>query len=245
MQLVEQGLVRDEEDLRSRRPDLLGELMLNWIQHTQTGCRFATHLAKQRDRAGWSTLVFPTHLDDETFATLVATSLRGAKDEAEMVMFVFPWADTPSDVAEVIRQLVRCEGWWWEEQMTLDEQPHDDVLVGLRWLLPSRTSESWALGFAPFDFMPFTRRGPYASVVLRPRDPTIEMPPEGRAPVHLAQVPHFLGDRGRYKGEVWLSTEQQRRDLLQGELTYAARARVTFALPKELVAQLPPPTTEP
>ena len=242
-QLVDQGLVEDEKDLIDRRPDLLGELMINWIQHSQTACRFATHLARVRDQAGWSTFVIPHALDDNAFRTVIETALLGAEDDAEMVMFVFPAVETGTDLADLIRQLAGCDGWWWEEQMALDEQPHDEVLVGLRWLLPSQIAESWALGFAPFDSMPFTRRGPYAAVVMRPRDPSFEPPREGRAPVHLAQVPHYLGERGRYQGEIWKSTEQQRKELLQGELTHAARGRVTFAVPREFAHLLPTPRT--
>jgi len=245
--LVEQGLVADEADLLGRRPDLVGDLMLNWIQHSQTSCRFATQLAKLRDQAGWHNVVFPRRLNDLTFRTMIDSVICPPPDTAELIMFVFPWVQTAEDLAGLIAQIVTCSGWSWVEPIAIDAPAADECLVGLRWLLPSGKSESWALGFAPFNFMPFTRRSPYAAVVIRAADPRPEnRPHEGLAPVHLAQVPHFFGERGTPDtGEIWKSTQLQREELLGGELTYAAKARVSFVLPRRLADRYLPTAPSP
>lgn len=230
--LIEQGLVADEDDLLQRRPDLAGDIMLNWIQHSQTGCRFATHLAKRRATSGWQIAVVPRRLREEVFRSVIEGLLRPQPTEAEMVMVVFPWVISPEDLADLIGMLARCEAWSWEEPVSMEGGSHDECLVGLRWALPSGTAESWVLGFAPFPFMPFTRRAPYTAIVMRTRDPEPDaLPSEGRAPVHLAQVPHFFGDRA---DEIWKSTQRQRATLLGEELTHAAKARVSFVIPRNL-----------
>lgn len=234
---VARGDVADEGELVRERPDLVHEAILNWVQHSATGCRFATHLAVRRQQAGWLPVTVSQRLEDKDFHRTITAVIRDTPG-VELTLLAFPWVETPEDLVELIRQMASCPGWWWEEAPA--GATHDGVLVGLRWALPSGKSASWALGLAPFDFMPFTRRAPWTSIVLRPQDPAQQAPKEGLAPVHLAQVPHFLGDRGRYKGEVWTSTERLRSALLAGELEAAAKARVTFNVPSMYRSQLPP-----
>ena len=234
--LVEKGLVADEAHLLAKRPDLVSVVMLDWIQSTQPGCVFAVHLAKRRDSAGWTNVVLPDHVSDHEFQAVVDAVLCPPSPESEMIMVTFPWVERPEDLAEVIRQLGNCTGWSWEDSVSFDGLGPEELLVELRWLLPSGEAKSWVLGFAPFDFMPFTRRAPYAAIVMRPVEPPEwqQRPEDDLAPVHLAQVPHFFGERGRYKGEIWTETERQRAQLLGGELVHAAKAHVTFALPRML-----------
>lgn len=233
--LIADGLVDSEDDLLRRRPDLVGGLYLDWLQQTPTGCHFATHLALHRsargDRppAGWVVRTFVEQRSDEEFAADVASAtLDGPNDQ--IILMIFPWVQTVDDLIELITQVQRCDGWSWEEHPAGVEC--EDVLVGLRWRLRSDRAVSWALGFAPFDFMPFTRRAPYAAIAMRTLDPPIDEPPDGRQPVHLAQVPHFLGERGRVDGPVWQMTQEWRADLLIGEPEYAAKAKVSFVIPE-------------
>ncbi len=234
--LAAKGLVADERDLLNRRPDLVETVMLDWIQSTQTGCGYAAHLAKQRDRAGWIPVVMERRLSDEEFRIAVDAILIPPSPNGEMIMFVFPWVETPEDLADVIGQIGQCTGWSWEDPFSLESYGANELLVQLRWLLPSGEAESWVLGFAPFAFMPFTRRAPYAAIVMRPLDPPDwqERPSDDLTPVHLAQVPHYFGERGKKHGEVWTETERQRAELLGDELTHVAKAHVSFALPIEL-----------
>lgn len=230
--LIALGLVSDEEDLLANRPDLAATVLLDWIQSTQTGCHFATHLARRRAEAGWLPLVMPRRLeDDELRATVDALLIP--PPAAEMVMIVFPWVSSAEDLVDLIAQMSTCSGWSLVDPISLDGEGPDETLVGLRWALDSGEAESWVLGFAPFDFMPFTRRAPYTAIVFRIQDPPDwqHRPEPDLIPVHLAQVPHFFGDRGAYQGEIWLRTVQTRAELLGGELTHAARARVSFSLP--------------
>jgi hypothetical protein len=237
--LIDRGLVADEQDLLERRPDLAATVMLDWIQSTQPGCLFATHLARHRSKAGWMPVVMPRRLSDEQFNQNL-DQILAPPPTAEMVMIVFPWVETPEELVDVIAQICACSDWSLVDPISLDGEGPDEVLVGLRWALPSGEAESWVLGFAPFDFMPFTRRGPYAAIVMRPLDPPDwqKRPEPDLIPVHLAQVPHFFGERGAYQGEIWRETERTRSELLGGELTHAAKARVSFVFPRRLADRL-------
>ena len=83
--------------------------------------------------------------------------------------------------------------------------------------------------------MPFTRRSPVPALALRTRGPVNE-----HGTLDLARMDHVRqGDAFDRDGEM---TKRNRTDLLNGELTHVAKAKVTLRLPRDLVELLPAPT---
>ena len=108
--------------------------------------------------------------------------------------------------------------------------------------MPDGKHESWALGFAPFDHMPKTRRAPHVAIVLK-TDP-VEQPFLKRDPsevsglrgIHLADLP-FDGTVATYT-KTWRKTQDLRKDRLDGFLEKGGKAKVTFTLPAKYRSQL-------
>jgi hypothetical protein len=78
--------------------------------------------------------------------------------------------------------LIEDAGW-------LDNEQGDSLHTGLRWNAEDGSYESWAVGIAPYETMPFTRQfsgAPFIALVVRPLPPADARPdtPQG---VHFAE----------------------------------------------------------
>lgn len=173
----------------------IARLVRTWISAGQTGCLYATALAKPPgDRPDvWSAQVVAERLDDELFGLVIGSAMRRI-GSADVLMLVFPYVRDDAALADLINQLVSLADWWWEDR----SRPQDRIVkVGLRWLLPDREHVSWVLGFAPMPWVPFTRRAPATALVMRvqPDAYTVpaEEPEDGLRGVHLAHMDHGMG----------------------------------------------------
>lgn len=212
--------------------ELVGEALFGWVRAGQTGCLFAQLLAADPSSAGWRSIVVPAPVDDDTLATVLGSVVFAGADAAQVC---FPWVDTPEALVEMIAQIARLPDWHGVE-IGSDEEL---VRVGLRWRLPVADHVSWVLGFAPFDFIPFTRRAPFAALELRTAAvyQSSRRRIEGDNEVHLADLDAPVPP-DRF-ARMWARTTERKRSLLAGELELAAKARVTFTVPAALAEGLP------
>lgn len=228
--LVDAGEVEDEADLLANRPELVSELMLSWIGYGQTGCHFATKLARSPAESGLLSVAYldsPSEAMVESFEAL----LLDAPAAFEAVQFILPRVQSPEDAIQLLSNLGAHPRWY---TTSIPNEQGDEDLVGLRWRLPGGRYVSWVLGFAPLETMPFTRRAPYTALFMRMKAPEFHDPDrpteDDLLAVHLADVPHRLSSESLLQ-KWWRNTRQTKTELLAGELTSAARARVTFSLP--------------
>lgn len=230
------GEVEDEDDLLTRRHDLLATIFHTWVQRGQAACQFAVHLAKYRAQAGWMEVVVP-RVDDEISVAAISTLLAGAgsEDSVEAVLLLLPSVRTWQSLVGLSGRLCRLADWHWEE---IDGAEQGHALAGLRWTPPGSINRSWVLAFGPFEELPYTRRAPVTALTLRTRGPANR---EGG--LDLAKMDSLVDDE---KGERFLDlTERNKADLLAGELAHAARARVTLQVANVLVPLLGPPAVPP
>lgn len=243
--LVEEGHIKSKQDLLENHPDLISEMFYAWVASGQLACQYAVKLASQpRDSGLISNVVFGALAHDDINDPLSSFLLASAR-ESEAVQIIFPDIDSPQDVVRLINCLCHDPSWRCEE-IPWEGGKAETLLLGLRWLLPGREYMSWALGFAPFDSMPFTRRAPFTAIVMRVRGPGkceavmgFDTRPEtdGWKAVHLADVPTQLPDDDVILKYLRL-TQHRRDDLLGGELCAAARAKVAFSLPLDFREQV-------
>lgn len=213
---------------------LVGEALFGWVRAGQTGCLYAQLLAADPPAARWRSVVVPEPLDDEVLAQVLAAPVF---DGAEAAQVAFPWVDTVEELADLVAQIARLPEWYGVE---VPGGADPDVLrVGLRWRLPVPDHVSWVLGFAPFDCMPFTRRAPFVALELRTAAVyrAARRRVEHHDEVHLADLDAPV-DPDRF-ARMWARTVERKRSLLAGELTDAAKARVTFSLPRSVADRLP------
>lgn len=151
-----------------------------------------------------------------------------AADDAQAVQMVFPSITTLEAMASVLRSLVESPHWTWAE-IEGDPDP-SSILVALRWKLDRSRYLSEVLAFGPFDGTPVTRQAPVAVLTLRTHPPQ-QLDSDGR--VHLAQMPLFQIEE-HHRDYFWAASKDQKLALLDGQLEFAARARITIRLPRSL-----------
>lgn len=233
--LHERGDIERVEQLYGEQLPLFSRVFFEWIRSAQLGCKFAYQLARSEE---WPSLVVWGALGAR--GTELDRFLDDVAGDAEAVQILFPDLDRPQEIVALVNVLCASQRWYWVEV----PGGRREVLIGLRWILPSNKCVNWVLGFAPGRFMPFTRRAPMTAIVLRTRDAfgpdflgherDVEW---DRSVVHLADM-HLEGwTRSRVTRHL-RATETARRRLLRGELEAAAKGKVTFRLPRQWRAQL-------
>jgi hypothetical protein len=234
--LVALGRASTVQEVREQLRQVWGDLLFTWYTQGQVGCVFAQRLARSAGEARWYSAVVEGEWSAELLTGMVDAA---AAARAEALQILFPCAGTAEDAIEIIRRMGTHPRWQCADAPWLDGEKGDSVQVGLRWIAPGGEYESWVLGIAPFEPMPFTRRlhgAPFIALVLRPTPPE---PDRATAPVglsglpasHLAHMNDGLGpDQDRRKK--WMhGTEKAKRALVSPDPMSRARAKVTFALP--------------
>jgi len=218
-------------------PEYAGTVVFDWIRRGQTGCRFAAVLAARRADAKWASAVFPRPIDSRELESHFNALLNGAEGVAEALQVVFPYVEDYASLVGLVNDICRSPQWYWE---SIFNPTDDSVLLGLRWKL-SDDRVVWVVGFAPFEEMPFTRRAPYTTLEIRTdrqKRSNYDLG-DDTVPAHLADIDDLLPS-DEVRRALDESTRAAKADLLDGEYTDAARARVTFRIPAEYATALLP-----
>ncbi len=241
---VDIGRAGSVEEVRQQRLELWGDLVFEWYTQGQVACIFAVVLARDADKTSWLTAVVSGKFDADAVTALVDTA---AESQAEVIQLLFPGEGDAAQAAEILCALSANARWLCADVGIIPSETHCvSRQIGLRWISPAGDYESWALGMADFDPMPFTRRfqgAPFVALVLRPTPPV-----EGRAtPVfgeaglpaaHLAHLNDGLG-KDQAKRDKWTEgTRTGKRALLHPEPLSRARAKVTFTFDAEAYEHL-------
>lgn len=233
---VQLGKAADVEDVRTNQLGLWGDLLFEWYTQGQIACVFAQQIARAPIEARWySAVVQGSWTADHVTGMVDAAAAFGA----EGLQLLFPGEASVEQALAITRELAAHPRWECSDNGWLDGESGDSVQIGLRWISPGQRYESWVLGLAPFEPMPFTRRlmnAPFIALVMRPTAPM-----EARAPVpigitglpasHLAHMDDGLGT-DEAKREKWKDgTGRAKRALISPDPLSRARAKVTFAFP--------------
>ncbi len=148
--------------------------------------------------------------------------------ERSATQFTFPLVRTAQQVARLVEQFDRLDGW---RAIRLGE---DDgiVRIGLRCRIDDE-HVAWVLGFAPIETMAITRRAPFTAVIMRTQasydsDRNDETP---NIDVHLAD----LCPAHEIDPPMWVRTIARRAAMVEADKVLCAKAKVTFALPSDLL----------
>jgi hypothetical protein len=241
--LVQLGRASDVQDVRNNLRALWGDILFSWYTQGQVGCVFAQRLARDVAGSNWYTAVMEGDWQAEhvTGVCDAAASVR-----AEALQVLFPCEATVEDALVIIKRLAEHPRWQCTDTGWLEGESGDSLQVGLRWISSGGDYESWVLGIAPFDSMPFTRRfvgAPFIALVLRPSPPE-----QSRAPVpagtsglpasHLAHMDDGLGGDIEKRTKWNAGTRMAKRALVSPDPMSRARAKVTFAFPAWAKAEL-------
>jgi hypothetical protein len=220
-----------------------------WIAAGNTGCAFAYRLAHRGESGNWwrPMLHFGQSFGPE-LTERIDIDVAGAMGGFESIQLVFPDVVTAQAVAELVACLCKSPRWYCV-QPPRDEQPPETFPVGLRYKLPGERYVSYALGLAPLETMPMTRRARCTAIVMRvgPPGPALEIllerpeesrnrkplqtgPGAGLIPVNLADLsPHASASE---VSDLEHATKQLRTRRLAGDpMTPYAHVTVSFSLP--------------
>lgn len=203
----------------------------DWHIRGQNGCQFA-RLAARDAANGWEYLV-----SDGLPATLTNKDLTELKDhvvaatqrpETQVLSLLLPEITDPRDAVRMMRMLAKdAEGFWLER----DEPTDDGQMLYLRYAV-EEDLQAWIMAFAPFDFLPNTRRGPYFELAIR-----VKPKPEWlyhrlnqeKTLAHLADLP--LDMPPKYWDDRFNSTLERTRRILGGEPDHISAAKATLVVP--------------
>lgn len=136
------------------------ELLHDWFNRGQSGCKFASHLASGEPRLGlW------VHLDPVTAVDLedLDSHCDSATRQDYIAVLVFPRISSDCEIIELARHLQTSSRW----TIGSSRHPSDPSLLGLSIRYQTQTGAySSAMGFAPSGKMPVTRRAPYTMLAL-------------------------------------------------------------------------------
>lgn len=234
---VKLGLAASIEDVRSTRRDLWGDLLFEWYTQGQIACVFAQSIARNPQEAQWYSAVVEGDWNADHVTGMVDAA---AAFGAQALQLIFPGEPTVERAIEITHSLACHPRWSCVENGWLEGETGDSLQVGIRWIAPHKAYESWALGIASFEPMPFTRRfigAPFLALVLRPAPP---MPDRASVPSgitglqasHLAHIDDGLGSNTERREKWMVGTRKAKRALISPDPMSRARARVTFAFPE-------------
>jgi hypothetical protein len=199
------------------------DVFQTWVAQGATACRFAQYRALHPATAGYASRIVPAVPSSDDLDDLQDWLADSA---ATAVFLHVPAAVDAHQVATLIATLARDPRWFAHEIEPAAPDP-EGVHIALRWPIPGTGWHSEVLGFAPLDEVPFTRRAPVTTLVLR----TIPAGPDADSTtVHLAQIPYLDAEVAHVDAR-WQGTLADKAALLGGELVHAAEAPITLRLP--------------
>lgn len=240
--LIERGALGADEDLAGR-PDLVVEVQRHWHSAGQTGCVFARilsadpvgnqwRIAPLLGVQGWSAGDWNARFRDDVRATM-------ADPAVWLVSYLFPDVVEPAHLRKLVQRIAGLEGWSLLTAGPLEVDGRGVLMnTGLRVELPDGVT-SWALGLAPFPFMPFTRCSPFTEIILavKPKGPGEPLHPELNTDKSLAHVADAPVPIVRSSADpIWRTTQANKRLHLRGPNDPTAKAKVTFSIPADVWA---------
>ena len=242
---VQAGIAATEAELLAS-DKAVRDLQRLWHYSGDQGCFFAIAMSKStayRADNGWVTVVV-RDVDDARCDPDAVRELAGQvsglfrREDVRIVSLLFPLVTEVSALARLVRALGGA-GWG----IDLDPKPPPGpewVNVGLRIEVPGTDARAFALGFAPLDHLPPTRRAPFTEIAsVAKAKPDWEKPfPMLSTKKHEAHI----ADLGYYPlpnfsaaafPTLWERTHDYRLERLGGDDT-SAKASVTYLFPKKI-----------
>lgn len=207
----------------------------DWHMRGQNGCQFARLVAKDADTMRWDYQVLPTGVDPASTSMLAAVNelieLAVADPGVEVASILIPSIDTAGGVVDFVRALTQYGPFWLER----------DELVGGQHQLFARypvdaETQAWVMAFAPFPFMPNTRRSPYVELAIRVKPKpewVFHRSSQEREIAHLADTPLTMSDQ--HWEDRWWSTKRRTEMILGAKPDDVSAAKATLTVPADLL----------
>jgi hypothetical protein len=228
---VEQGYATSVEAIEQTERAVWSELLFAWYPSGQIVCLFAIHFAGDWQAAQWFSAIVAGEWDGDVTLALFDAHLEVG---AEGLQLLFPGSGSSYEVVEIVNQLAQHPRWHCEDTGWLEGEAGDSIHVGIRWISPNRSYDSLAVGNAPFEAMPFTRKfvgAPFMALIIRPTPPFCGRAPAtngstGPPAAHLAHMDDALKDNEVKRSKWNEGAKLAKRALIHPEPLSRARAKV-------------------
>ena len=226
--------VLDEHETIADRPDLSAPVYRDWQRRSQVACVFARRIATQPRKYNVETVVVQEAPAEEMTGVIDSTAkaVMAARGSHEALTILLPKLVDSMLLAVFCKRLGARNDHWRIEAVPNPSDRLKRVHVSLRFTL-RKDVEAEILGLGPFDFLPLTRRAPITALEVRTKVEGHKK--RGRSKVgrsHLADIPWPAANSAWYDRS-WKQSEEARRTVLGGDDS-AARARITFAIPRAI-----------
>lgn len=211
------------------------EAQRDWHVRGQNGCQFARLVAKDAEVMGWDYAVYggnPLAVTPQLIQEIDAQVADAiGRPETNVLSLLMPQVVDARDAVQIMRMLAEHSDFWLER----DEMTNDGQALYLRY--PVVDTQAWVMAFAPFGFLPNTRRGPFFELAIR-----VKTKPEwlyhrlnqDRELSHLADVPLMMS--AQYWDDRFNSTLSRTRRILGGEPDQVSAAKATLVVPADRLA---------
>jgi hypothetical protein len=219
------------------RATLIALAQRDWHVRGQTGCLFARLAARDAGSLRWHHVVSEYAGRSVSGASDVDAQVRRAVDDdgIQVVSVVLPAVRDGRTAVSAIRGLAASTPF----RLAKDTVDEGRLHLHLRYPVGTGTGESveaWVMAFAPFDFVPNTRRAPYFELAVRAKEKPARMfhrLNQDRSVAHLADVELEMPER--HWEDRWHSTLRRTRMILGGEPDAVSAAKSTLAVPESLL----------
>jgi hypothetical protein len=199
----------------------------DWHSRGQNGCNFARIAARRAIELGWHS----EHIGSQDNLGRVDDVMRESVEnpEHEIVSLLFNFM-SPRDLASTLISLTEAAKFYLEKDELIDEGARRQLF--LRYPLAFGKIASWSMCFAPYDFMPNTRRSPFIEIATR-----VKEKPEGLHPLlngnsdeaHLADL--IIDKDPKHTGHRIAVTVERTASILGEKPNHITAAKSTLVVP--------------
>lgn len=225
------GVIGANERLGDR-PDIALDVYCDWQRRAPVACMFARLIARNPSAHDVAWEMIPTPIDEQNVAGAadqIAQLVEQAKGQEESIVILLPAISEAKSLILLCKAIGRCESWSVRAPYNPSDR-FDRIYVRMTTVIGPNV-EAEILGVGPFAFLPPTRQSPITALHIRTKTEGAKPRSPGSADkAHLANM-DWPGGRDRRFKQLWKGTAQSRVAVLGGDDS-AARARITFAIPR-------------
>jgi hypothetical protein len=201
----------------------------DWQSRGQNGCNFARIAARRALEVGWHS-EYVAGTDDLERVDDVMKASEGNEHRAIVSLVFEPMP--PSDLIDTMTSLTEVSDFYLERDVLIDNDTRRQLF--LRYPLNLGRIAAWSMCFAPYDFMPNTRRSPYIEIATRVKEKPDGLHPmlnDNPAEAHLADL--ILDKDPKHTAHRIATTVNRTKTILGGKPNHITAAKSTIVVPHE------------
>ena len=210
------------------------EAQRDWHSRGQNGCNFARIAARKAVEIGWQSHYVPTSRGAVELSNLDEVMEAAELDDQCEIMSIIFEPMQPIDLLDTITRLTEESQFYLEKDELIDNETNRQMF--LRYPLKLGSIAAWSMCFAPYDFMPNTRRSPYIEIATRMKDKPNglhEMLNQKADEAHLADL--IIDKDPKHTGRRILNTIARTESILGEKPNHITAAKSTLTIPSDVI----------